>query len=182
MLVEQDLTLELLPNGGWDSRIEVIQVGDLVRSHLIYTKNFTVVYDTLLGPLSGGFLARRAAARGKSGVEVISNGLRPAHGHTGRQVGIHPTHPCTIRAIGQGVEMNYLRQGMHTRIGTTGTHYARRRIGDDGKRSLDGILHGTTIRLRLPATERGTVIFDAECVPHVSTAKSINPVLHSAVT
>lgn len=73
MLVEQDLTLELLPNGGWDSRIEVIQVGDLVRSHLIYTKNFTVVYDTLLGPLSGGFLARRAAARGKSVLVVDSH-------------------------------------------------------------------------------------------------------------
>lgn len=73
MLVEQDLTLELLPNGGWDSRIEVVQVGDLVRSHLIYTKNFTVVYDTLLGPLSGGFLAKRAAARGKSVLVVDSH-------------------------------------------------------------------------------------------------------------
>jgi glyoxylase-like metal-dependent hydrolase (beta-lactamase superfamily II) len=65
MLVEQDLKLELLPNGGWDSRIEVVQVGDLVRSHLIYTENFTVVYDTLLGPLSGAYLAQRAAERGK---------------------------------------------------------------------------------------------------------------------
>ena len=63
MLVEQDLTLELVNNGGWDSRIEVVQVGDLVRSHLIYTENFTVVYDTLLGPLSGGFLARRVLER-----------------------------------------------------------------------------------------------------------------------
>ena len=73
MLVEQDLTLELLPNGGWDSRIEVVQVGDLVRSHLIYTENFTVVYDTLLGPLSGGFLARRAAERGKPILVVDSH-------------------------------------------------------------------------------------------------------------
>jgi glyoxylase-like metal-dependent hydrolase (beta-lactamase superfamily II) len=73
MLVEQDLTLELLPNGGWDSRIEVIQVGDLVRSHLIYTRNFTVVYDTLLGPLSGGFLAQRASGRGKPVLVVDSH-------------------------------------------------------------------------------------------------------------
>lgn len=73
MRVEQDLTLELLPNGGWDSRIEVVQVGDLVRSHLIYTQNFTVVYDTLLGPLSGEFLARRAAERGKPVLVVDSH-------------------------------------------------------------------------------------------------------------
>ncbi len=73
MLVEQDLTLELLPNGGWDARIEVVQVGDLVRSHLIYTQNFTVVYDTLLGPLSGAYLARRAAERGKPVLVVDSH-------------------------------------------------------------------------------------------------------------
>lgn len=73
MLVEQDLTLELLANGGWDARIEVIQVGDLVRSHLIYTENFTVVYDTLLGPLSGGYLARRAQERGKPVLVVDSH-------------------------------------------------------------------------------------------------------------
>ncbi|MBS2034891.1 MBL fold metallo-hydrolase [bacterium] len=73
MLVEQDLSLELLPNGGWDSRIEVVQVGDLVRSHLIYTENFTVVYDTLLGPLSGAFLAGRVAERGKPVLVVDSH-------------------------------------------------------------------------------------------------------------
>ncbi|MFN8611391.1 MAG: MBL fold metallo-hydrolase [Vulcanimicrobiota bacterium] len=73
MQVEQDLPLELLPNGGWDARIEVVQVGDLVRSHLIYTQNFTVVYDTLLGPLSGGYLARRAAERGKPVLVVDSH-------------------------------------------------------------------------------------------------------------
>lgn len=73
MLVEQDLKLELLPNGGWDPRIKVIQVGDLVRSHLIYTENFTVVYDTLLGPLSGAYLAERAAERGKPILVVDSH-------------------------------------------------------------------------------------------------------------
>ena len=73
MLVEQDLKLELLANGGWDPRIEVIQVGDLVRSHLIYTENFTVVYDTLLGPLSGAYLAQRAAERGKPVLVVNSH-------------------------------------------------------------------------------------------------------------
>lgn len=73
MLVEQDLTLELLANGGWDARIEIVQVGDLVRCHLIDTENFTVVYDTLLGPLSGSFLARRAAQRGKPVLVINSH-------------------------------------------------------------------------------------------------------------
>lgn len=63
MQVEAGLTLELLDNQGWDSRIEGVQVGSLVRSHIIYTQNFTVVYDTLLGPLSGGFLAQRVQQR-----------------------------------------------------------------------------------------------------------------------
>lgn len=63
LTVEQDHPLSLAPNGGWDPRIEVVQVGELVRSHLIYTQRFTVVYDTLLGPLSGQWLAQRVRDR-----------------------------------------------------------------------------------------------------------------------
>lgn len=63
MIVEQDHSLRLLENGGWDPRIEVVEVGGFVRSHLIYTTHFTVVYDTLLGPLSGQWLADRVAQR-----------------------------------------------------------------------------------------------------------------------
>lgn len=75
MTVEEDLPLQLAENTGWDERIEVIQVGSLVRSHLIYTESFTVVYDTLLGPLSGDWLARRVQERapGKPTVVVISH-------------------------------------------------------------------------------------------------------------
>lgn len=63
MIVEQGHPLTLTPNDGWDPRIEVVQVGELVRSHLIYTQRFTVVYDTLLGPLSGQWLADRVRDR-----------------------------------------------------------------------------------------------------------------------
>lgn len=75
MLVEADLQLQLLENQGWDPRIEVVQVGSLVRSHLIYTQRFTVVYDTLLGPKSGGFLARRVQQRApeKPVVVIVSH-------------------------------------------------------------------------------------------------------------
>jgi glyoxylase-like metal-dependent hydrolase (beta-lactamase superfamily II) len=61
--VEADYTLQLASNGGWDPRIEIVEVGDLVRSHILYCERFTVVYDTLLGPRSGGFLAQRVAQR-----------------------------------------------------------------------------------------------------------------------
>ena len=62
-VVEQDHVLKLLENGGWDERIEVIEVGDFVRSHIVYAQHFTVVYDTLLGPLSGQWLAQRVTQR-----------------------------------------------------------------------------------------------------------------------
>lgn len=48
-------------------------MGDLVRSHLIYTRRFTVVFDTLLGPKSGAWLAARAAERGKPVLVVVSH-------------------------------------------------------------------------------------------------------------
>lgn len=69
MTVEQEHLLHLVANPpepgspGWDSRIEQIEVGGFVRSHIIYASNFTLIYDTLLGPLSGGWLAKRAAER-----------------------------------------------------------------------------------------------------------------------
>lgn len=75
MLVEADLPLQWLDNQGWDPRIEIVQVGSLVRSHLIYTQRFTVVYDTLLGPQSGGCLAQRVQQRApdKPVVVVVSH-------------------------------------------------------------------------------------------------------------
>lgn len=63
MEVEQGHQLKLLQNGGWDGRIEIIEVGGFVRSHIIYSLNFTLVYDTLLGPLSGTYLLERVRQR-----------------------------------------------------------------------------------------------------------------------
>jgi len=57
--VEEDHPIGLAENQGWDPRIEVVQVGDLVRSHLVFRQRFTLVYDTLLGPLSGAWLRQR---------------------------------------------------------------------------------------------------------------------------
>lgn len=60
MIVEENLTLELELNGGWDTRIHVAKCGDMVRAYLIVSRRFLVVYDTLLGPKSGGWLRHEA--------------------------------------------------------------------------------------------------------------------------
>lgn len=63
MQVEEGHPIRVLENHGWDPRIEIIQVGEVVRCHLISTEKFVVVYDTLLGPQSGAFLKQRLQGR-----------------------------------------------------------------------------------------------------------------------
>ena len=63
MKVEEGRELQLLANGGWDERIVGIQIDDLVRSHVVFARDLVLVYDTLLGPLSGGWLADFVAQR-----------------------------------------------------------------------------------------------------------------------
>lgn len=58
-LVEENLEITV-ESGDWDSRIRCIKCGDLVRSYLIKTERFLLVYDTLLGPKSGAFLKAQA--------------------------------------------------------------------------------------------------------------------------
>lgn len=60
MLVEENLTLRFEPPGGWDPRIHMAVCGNLVRAYLIESERFVLVYDTLLGPLSGGLLRQKA--------------------------------------------------------------------------------------------------------------------------
>ncbi len=60
MTVEEGLELKLEENRGWDERIRVARCGELVRSYLIKTERFLLVYDTLLGPQSGSWLRSQA--------------------------------------------------------------------------------------------------------------------------
>lgn len=60
MVVEENLEISVEANEGWDPRIICIKCGELVRSYLIKTERFVLVYDTLLGPKSGGFLRDHA--------------------------------------------------------------------------------------------------------------------------
>lgn len=60
MIVEENHEVCLEPNGGWDPRIQIVKCGDVVRAYLIKTERFVLVYDTLLGPKSGGFLREKA--------------------------------------------------------------------------------------------------------------------------
>ena len=60
MTVEEDLTLQLEENTGWDPRILCARCGELVRAYIVVCQRFVLVYDTLLGPLSGGWLRQKA--------------------------------------------------------------------------------------------------------------------------
>jgi len=75
MIVEENMEISVETNTGWDPRIVSIKCGDLVRAYLIKTEKFVVVYDTLLGPKSGGFLKERALelAEGRKLIVVNSH-------------------------------------------------------------------------------------------------------------
>lgn len=66
MTVEENLEISVEENAGWDPRIKCIKCGQLVRSYLIKTERFVLVYDTLLGPKSGSFLRQAALSFGES--------------------------------------------------------------------------------------------------------------------
>lgn len=70
MIVEENLEVSLEPNGGWDPRIQIVRCGDVVRAYLIKTERFVLVYDTLLGPKSGGFLRAQALEFGQ-GLDLL---------------------------------------------------------------------------------------------------------------
>lgn len=60
MIVEENLSLDFEPNAGWDDRIHCAKCGELVRAYLIVCRRFVLIYDTLLGPRSGGWLRQSA--------------------------------------------------------------------------------------------------------------------------
>jgi glyoxylase-like metal-dependent hydrolase (beta-lactamase superfamily II) len=75
MTVEENLSLDFEPNAGWDGRINSAKCGDLVRAYLVVCQRFVLVYDTLLGPKSGGWLRQAALdlAEGKPLLVVNSH-------------------------------------------------------------------------------------------------------------
>ena len=58
--VEENLEFSVEENAGWDPRIVCLKCGSLVRSYLLKTERFVLVYDTLLGPKSGELLRQAA--------------------------------------------------------------------------------------------------------------------------
>lgn len=73
MICEENLEVRVEPNAGWDPRIQIIACGDLVRAYLIKTERFVLVYDTLLGPKSGGFLREQALELGQGRPLLVVN-------------------------------------------------------------------------------------------------------------
>lgn len=73
MIVEENLSLELEPNRGWDSRIHIAKCADMVRAYVIVCQRLTVVYDTLLGPKSGKWLSETASRLSESRPILVIN-------------------------------------------------------------------------------------------------------------
>lgn len=63
-------------------------------------------------------------------------------------------------------------QGMHTGIGATSEGKGDGLTKNRGERLFEGLLHRDTIRLRLRAVERGSVICESDEVTHLVQAIS----------
>ena len=108
MLVEENLPLEFQANGGWDPRFHVAKCGDLVRSYLIESRRFLVVYDTLLGPKSGGWLRQEAERLAQGRPIVVVTSHADWDHYFGNQcfedrliVGSRPCHARVAGTVGQ---------------------------------------------------------------------------------
>jgi hypothetical protein len=64
--------------------------------------------------------------------------------------------------------MGDLTDRMDARIGAASTLHRNGFISDGRQGGFNRLLHAGTIYLRLPATERFAVVFDAYCKPHVA--------------
>lgn len=85
-VVEEGHHLRLLPNEGWDERIHIAECGDLVRSYLVRSRRFVLVYDTLLGPQSGAWLREKALEIAKGLPLLVFNSHADWDHYFGNQV------------------------------------------------------------------------------------------------
>lgn len=46
--MSSDLTVQLVPNGGWDERIRAFQLGGLVTSYAVISRSYVVLLDTMV--------------------------------------------------------------------------------------------------------------------------------------
>jgi hypothetical protein len=99
-------------------------------------------------------------------MEIRGDRICPQHRGIGGQVGVHTTDPGCTRAHGFRVEMNDLRDSVHTGVGPAGGNHAHGVPGDFADGLFQRVLHAATRRLRLKAAEREARIFDRERNSH----------------
>lgn len=100
--VEEGHRCQVVANGGWDERITLVECGELVRSYLIKTRNFLLVYDTLLGPVSGAWLRQRALELAEDRPILVFNSHADWDHYFGNQAFVEPilgSRECRRRVL-----------------------------------------------------------------------------------
>ena len=100
--------------------------------------------------------------RRESGMEFITDRLRPGHCDRRRKQSIHAAHPGADRTFSGAVKMHHLPQCVHARIRATRADGADRHAGNARARRFQPVLHGATCGLGLPAAKTAAVVFNAQ--------------------
>ena len=94
-------------------------------------------------------------------MEGVAGEPAPLDGDVGRQVAIAAAHPGEEFAFYFGVEVDDLVDAVHAGIRAPRTHGADRLGREGGQTFFKRILHGSTVRLALPAVVAASAVADA---------------------
>ena len=89
-VVEEGRTVALVPNQGWNERIQVAQCDKFVRSFLIRSERCLMLHDTMLGPASGEWLSAWAQSQAGRRQVFIYNSHADWDHYWGNQVFFAP--------------------------------------------------------------------------------------------
>lgn len=116
--------------------------------------------------------------RAKARVKLSVDTKRPPDRNALRQVGIDAAHPCCVRAVSLGIEMNHLPERMNTRIGPTCAGCRNLMASDLSERSLEVILNRRARWLSLPPVKARAVIAKYERNTHHCCLSVSGPVAY----
>ena len=146
----------------------------MLANQILRRRPHRVEFERQMKPAYAGLIKRRAqsmvqqhvavtALKGRvARAELRCHRLRPKHCRTRRQQRVGAPHPRRLRTLGIGIEMHDLFQRVHAGVGPAGTNRRHFFARDPGQRAFERVLHRAARRLRLPAAERGPVVFDSK--------------------
>ena len=166
--MEESLRISVEENSGWDSRIQCLKCGDLVRSYLIKTERFLLVYDTLLGPKSGGFLREEALRFADSRPLLVANSHADWDHYFGNMMFPEPilgTH-AMVQRVTEGVGQKELaeKRNEHPEC-----YEAVQLVPPSVAVGRDTVLHGGDLTIKLLLTRGHRPDHLAIFVPELST-------------